>query len=388
MLRPAWVEVDLGAIRHNVGELVALVAPAELCAVVKADGYGHGSVESSNAALQGGATSLAVALVEEGVKLRQAGIEAPILVLSEPPAGQVAVLVDNQLTPTLYTHEGIELVAKAVVGRGGFGPGSVPYSVQVKVDTGMHRVGAEPREIIELVADITHRPELALGALWSHCAVADDPEDPFTAEQLRRFDEVTAALQTAGWRPPLRHIANSAAAIAHPETRLDLVRCGIAVYGLAPSPVLAGRVDLRPAMTLRSTVSFVHTVPAGEGSCYGLRRRFDRDTEVATVPIGYADGVWRGLSDRGQVLIGGARRRLAGTVTMDQIVIECGDGPVVSGGDEVVLIGRQGDEEITAQEWAGQIGSIVYEVVCNIGDRVPRTYRGDPEPANPEEPEP
>ncbi len=380
MIRPAWAEIDLGTVRHNVGELAALVAPAELCAVVKADGYGHGSVEVARAALEAGATSLAVALVEEGVKLRDRGVTAPILVLSEAPAGQVATMVANRLRPTVYTHEAIERTAKAVAERAGAAPGTAtPYPIEVKVDTGMHRVGAEPSSVGELVADVDGRPELTFAALWSHCAMADDPDDPFTSEQLRRFDSVSTALADAGAAPPRRHLANSAAAIAHPEARLDLVRCGIAIYGLPPAPALAGRVDLVPALSLRSTVSYVHTVPAGEGSCYGLRRRFEKDTEVATIPIGYADGVWRGLSDAGEVLVGGVRRRLAGAVTMDQIVVERGDGPPFSTGDDVVLIGRQGDEEITAQEWADQLGTITYEIVCSIGDRVPRTYVDGPD---------
>ena len=375
MTRPAWAEIDLAAVRHNVAALAAEVGSAQVCAVVKADGYGHGSVEVARAALDAGASCLAVALVEEGIKLRDHGVDAPILVLSEAPTGQVADLVAAGLTPTVYTHEAIERVAKAVAERDGATSAPVgPYPVQVKVDTGMHRVGAEPSAMVDLVADIDGRPELTFDALWSHCAMADDPDDPFTAEQLRRFDAVTTALAAHGSVPPRRHLANSAAAIAHPPARLDLVRCGIAVYGLAPSPELTGRIDLRPALSLRSTVSYVHTVPAGEGTCYGLRRRFERDTAVATIPIGYADGVWRSLSDRGEVLIGGARRRLAGTVTMDQIVVECGEGPPVRPGDDVVLIGRQGDQEITAQEWADQVGTIVYEIVCGIGDRVPRTY--------------
>ncbi len=374
MLRPAWAEVDLGAIRHNVSLLVGRVAPARLCAVVKADGYGHGSVEVAGAAIEAGATSLAVALVEEGVRLRDAGIEVPVLVLSEAPAAEVDDLVGAGLTPTVYTHPGVEAVAKAVAERTD-GTDTTPYPVEVKVDTGMHRVGVAPDALGDLVADVTARREVALAGLWSHCAVADDPDDDFTTEQVRRFTAALGGLQRAGHAVPVRHLANSAAALAHPATRFDRVRCGIAIYGLAPAPALADlTADLRPALSLRSTVSFVHTVPAGEGACYGLRRRFERDTVVATVPIGYADGVWRGLSDRGEVLVGGVRRRLAGTVTMDQIVIEVGDGPPVRAGDEVVLIGTQGDEEVTAQEWADLLGTISYEVVCSIGARVPRTY--------------
>jgi alanine racemase len=380
-VRPAWAEVDLGAVAHNVRAIDAMVGRSALCAVVKADGYGHGSVEVAKVALASGAESLAVALVEEGLRLRAAGIEAPILVLSEAPPAQVRDLVAGGLTPTVYTHEGIEAVAKAVAeleASGRRDPAAGPVAVQVKVDTGMHRVGAAPEHLLDLVRAIDPRPELRFGGLWSHCAVADEPDHPFTAEQLARFERATDTLRAAGFQPPQRHLANSAAAIAHPDARLDLVRCGIALYGLAPAPGLTGLVDLEPALALKSTVSFVHTVPRGEGSCYGLRRRFEHDATVATVPIGYADGVWRGYWEQGEVLIGGVRRRLAGTVTMDQIVVDCTDGPPVAAGDEVVLIGRQGTDEITAQHWADLLGTITYEIVCSIGARVPRRYVGGP----------
>jgi alanine racemase len=213
-----------------------------------------------------------------------------------------------------------------------------------------------------------------LQALWTHCAVADEPGNDFTDEQLDRFDGAIAALEKEGLRPPTLHAANSAAAIDHPRSRHDLVRVGIATYGIAPAPALANRVDLRPAMSLRAEVSMVKRVRRGERVSYGLRHTFERDTNVATVPIGYADGVPRRLSlTGGEVLAGGRRRPIVGVVTMDQLMIDCGDDPVAAG-DEVVLIGRQGGAEITADEWAERLGTIAYEVVCVIGPRVPRHY--------------
>ena len=370
-LRPVWAEVDLGAVRHNVSRLVALARPGQLCAVVKANGYGHGAVPVAHAALDGGATWLGVALVEEGVELRDAGIEAPILVLSEPPLDAMDEVVGRRLTPTLYTEPGVEAAAKAVADAG------VDYrlAVHVKVDTGMHRVGAAPEAALGLADAVNRRPELRLGALWTHLAVADEPDNEFTDLQLERFERVRLTLQRRGILPDLVHAANSAGLIAHPASRYNFVRCGIAIYGIDPDPALAGRVDLRPAMSLKARVSYVKEVSAGDRISYGLRYEFNHHAVVATVPAGYADGVTRRLSFvDGQVLIGGHRHPIAGTVTMDQITVDCGPDADVAPGDDVVLIGRQGTDEITAQEWADRLDTIAYEVVCGIGPRVPRVY--------------
>ena len=368
--RRAWAEVDLGAVRHNASLLATLVAPAGLCAVVKAAGYGHGSVAVAKAALEGGATWLAVAIVEEGAILRKHDIEAPILLLSEPPAESMDEVVALRLTPTLYTERGVEAAAKAVASAG-----APPLDVHVKVDTGMHRVGAGADEALAVVQAVADRPELSFGGLWTHFAVADEPGNPFTDLQCSRFDEVVARLPV---RPALVHACNSAGALSHPGARHDMVRCGIALYGVAPSPALAAvqPVDgLRPALTLRARVSYVRRVPAGEAVSYGLRRPLERAARVATVPVGYADGVpWRLGVEGGEVLIGGRRRPLAGSVTMDQIMVDCGDDAGVLPGDEVVLIGRQGREQITAWDWATKVGTIAYEVLCGIGPRVPKLY--------------
>lgn len=382
--RRAWAEVDLGAVRHNASLLAELASPAGLCAVVKAEAYGHGSVAVAEAALEGGATWLAVAIVEEGAVLRDHGIDAPILLLSEPPAASMGDVVALRLTPTIYTQRGVEAAAKAVAAAG-----AAPLDVHVKVDTGMHRVGASPEGTPALVHAVVDRPELNFGGLWTHFAVADDPGNTFTDEQCSRFDAVVAQLVDQNLRPPLVHACNSAGAIAHPGAHHDLVRCGIALYGVAPSPALAAVQPvegLRPVLSLRARVSYVREVGAGEAVSYGLRRPLERPSHIATVPVGYADGVpWRlGISGqgpsgplsgrRGDVLIGGRRRPLAGSVTMDQIMVDCGDDEGVLPGDEVVLIGRQGNEHITAWEWATHVGTIAYEVLCGIGPRVPKIY--------------
>lgn len=371
LTRRAWAEVDLDAIRHNAGLLAALAAPAALCVVVKADAYGHGMVPVAQAAIEAGATWLAVAVVEEGADLRAAGVTAPVLLLSEPPPEAMAAALSARLTPTLYTRAGVEAAAAAAAA------GRSRVGVHLKVDTGMHRVGAGPEEAVAVARAIVGSRSLRLSGLWTHLAVADDPDqDDFTALQLERFEGVRDRLSSAGIRPDLLHAANSAGTITHPASRYELVRCGIAVYGHPPSQALEGAVELRPALSLRARVSLVKEVGPGERLSYGRRYATTGPTAVATVPLGYADGVPRRLSAvGGTVLVGGHRRPIAGTVTMDQILVDCGPGAPVSVGDEVVLIGRQGAEEITAEEWAHQLDTISYEILCGIGPRVARTYR-------------
>jgi alanine racemase len=282
--------------------------------------------------------------------------------------------------PTVYTRAGIETLARVAIAAG-----RSAVDVHLKVDTGMHRVGADRSDALALAGLIAADPVLRLGAVWTHLAVADGADDAdrdFTRLQLDRFDELLAALHEAGHRPPMSHVANSAGTISAGRARRDLVRCGIALYGMTPTPALAeelaaltGGQQLHPVLSLRTRVTFVQDLDAGERPSYGRRRPLPVRSTVATAPIGYADGVPRRLFDQGgEVLIRGVRRSLAGVVTMDQIVIDCGavGAEPVEVGDEVVLIGRQGDEEITATEWAGLLGTINYEVLCDIGARVPR----------------
>jgi alanine racemase len=367
-MRATRADVDLAAVAHNVAAFREVAAPAIVCAVVKADGYGHGAIAVGQAALAAGADWLGVALVEEAAVLRRAGIDAPILLLSQPRPDDIDAAVRLGLRLSAYTSAGIEAIADAARQRG------VVASVHLKVNTGMNRVGAAPTEVAGLARSVVDDPALELEALWTHCAVADEPGNPFTDQQLDRFDDVAKQLAELGIAPVMRHAANSAAALDHPRSRYDLVRVGIGLYGIAPSPALDGRLDLHAALTLRAEVAMVKRVPAGERISYGLRHRFERDTTVVTVPIGYADGVTRALSAAGgEVLVGGRRRPIVGTITMDQLMVDCGDDDVAVG-DEVVLIGAQGSERVTAQEWADRLGTIGYEVVCGIGPRVPRHY--------------
>lgn len=367
--RPAWAEIDLGAIRDNVTLLREVAAPAEVCAVVKADGYGHGAVEVGRAALAAGATCLAVALAEEGVALRAAGVETPVLVLAEPSAAEAELIARHRLDCAVYSEEGVDRIAAASAG-------SETVRVHLKVDTGMHRVGAAPSSAVDVARRVEKTSGVELAGVWTHCAVADELASATTAAQLDRFEAVLEELAAAGIDPGLRHAANSAAAIAHPRSRYDLVRCGIAIYGVSPGPDLDGRLPLRPAMALKAQVSYVKRVPAGQGVSYGHRYRTARETTIATVPLGYADGVPRLLGARGgEVLVGGRRRPIAGTVTMDQLMVDC-DDDAVRRGDEVVLIGEQGDERITAEDWAARVDTIGYEIVCGVGSRVARRYVG------------
>ncbi len=369
-VRFTWAEVDAGAITHNARELTRLAGRAQLLAVVKAFGYGHGAAGAAEAALAGGATWLGVALVEEGEALRRAGITAPLLVLSEPRPSAMPAVVASGLRPTIYTEEGVDAAARAAAGL------PSPLRVHVKVDTGMHRVGATPDAAVRLAQAVAERPELHFEGLFTHFAVADQPElAEHTAAQVASLRQVAASLAGLGVRPDLLHAANSAGLLAHPDARLDLVRCGIALYGLAPAPALAGVVDLRPALSLKAEVSFVKPLAAGEAASYGLCWAAPADTVVATIPIGYADGVPRSYGVRGgRVLIGGRRCPVVGTVTMDQLLVDCGPASPVERGDECVLIGRQGDEEVTAWEWAERVGTIAYEVVCGLSSRVPRLW--------------
>jgi len=371
-LRPVWGEIDLDAVRANTRVLAQLARPASLLAVVKADGYGHGAVPVARAVLDAGATWLGVALVEEGAALRDGGVDAPIRVLSEPAPAAAGAVVAYRLTPVVYTPAAIEALAKAVVDAGG----DTPLPVHLKVDTGMHRAGCTVEDALGLVDAIGARPELTLEGICTHFAVADEPDHPYTTDQVARFDALLDDLDHAGTRPPVVHAANSAALLAGPSAHYDLVRVGIALYGVPPADALADRVKLRPVLSLRAQVAHVKELPAGSRVSYGLRYELGRAGRIATVPVGYADGVPRNLGlVGGEVLVRGRRFPVAGTVTMDQLMVDVGDAQVEVG-DDVVLLGRQGDEEITAGEWARRLGTIAYEIVTGIGPRVPRRYVG------------
>lgn len=367
-MRPSWIEVDLDAIESNVQAIRRAIYPAAVCAVVKADGYGHGDVPVAEAAIAGGAPILAVALVTEGVRLREAGIDVPILVLSEPLIDEIDTVIEWSLTPIVYRREFIEAVAERASRSD-----NVPYPVHLKLDTGMHRVGVAPADAIDLARRIDEDERLVLEGVATHLSVAEeDPE--FTGRQIGALRQFRELLAKEGIEVDHVHAANTAGALNHPDARFDFARIGLGVYGLRPSPETGPDVDLTPAMRVVSKVSFVQRLPTGARPSYGRVRPLERPSTVATVPLGYADGIPRRLSGLGgEVLIRGKRYPFAGTVTMDQVMIDVGDDPVEVG-DEVVFLGSQGDEEITATDWADLLSTINYEVVCQFGPRLPRRY--------------
>ena len=362
------------AIEANVRRLAERAGGAALCAVVKADGYGHGAVTAARAALAGGASWLAVATIREALEVAETadsvGSDAPVLILAEADHGLVigaSGRCPSRVRFTVASAAGIEALAAA--------PGSAP-AVHLKVDTGMHRMGALPDELDSVTAALRAAGDrLRLEGVWTHLAVADAPDDPFTAEQLDRFDEALARLGRSGLPVGVVHVANSAGLLAHPDAHRDMVRAGIAVYGVPPSPELEGAIELEPALELVSRITAVRTVAPGESVSYGRHWWADEPTRVATVAIGYADGVRRDSGSAGvEVLVRGRRCPIVGAVTMDQLMVAL--PPAIADeatmGDEAVLIGRHGADEITATEVAQRLGTIAYEVLTSISARVPR----------------
>ena len=367
-MRPTWADIDLEAIKYNVRQLRKIVAPSILCAVVKANGYGHGAVPVARAAVSAGAEWLAVALVEEGILLREAGIEVPILLLSEPRPLEMVQVAEYNLRPTVYSGEGIAAAAAAAKQV------DKKISVHLKIDTGMRRVGIDPDLAITLSKAIHEKSSLVLDGLWTHCAVADVTNDPFTTRQLNTFDQTVAEIRHEGIDSNLLHAANSALAIDNSDGRYDLVRCGLAIYGISPFGDEGPDIDLKPAMKVRSEVSYVKSIEAGERVSYGLSWESKRQTRIATIPMGYADGLRRNAGHcGGEVLIRGKRYSIVGNVTMDQFLVDCGQDEVRSG-DEVVVLGPQGNDAITAAEWAEHFQTITYEIVCGVESRIPRRY--------------
>jgi alanine racemase len=369
-VRPTSLRIDLDAVRHNVARLAAVAPEADVCAVVKADAYGHGAVPVARAALAGGASWLGVALVEEGRELRAAGIDAPILLLSEPPVASASDVVDAGLTPVVYRPEMLDTLDAigADTGR--------KVAVHLKADTGMGRVGVRPEDWASILRRAAGAGHLEVAGLMTHLACADEPDRPVTADQLAAFDRFLALAADVGLRPRWVHAANTAGTLLHPGSHRDLVRPGIGVYGLSPDlAVDAADHGLLPVASLTSEVSFVKRVPSGTPVSYGHRFAAPTDGWVATVPVGYADGVPRRLTGVGEVLLGGARRPIAGTVTMDQLLVWCGEHrPEV--GDEVVLLGRQGDDQLRVEDWAAHLGTITYEITAQLTSRLPRHHVG------------
>jgi len=364
-----WAEIDLDAIAHNVRQLKRHIGErVKLTAVVKANAYGHGAVPVARTALENGAERLAVNRVVEGIELRRAGIAAPILTLGYSPPWEAEAIVRHDLTPTITEREVALALARAAASQGK----TVP--VHVKVDTGMGRFGLLPKEVVGFAKGLADFPNLRLEGLYTHFATADEADKSHTRRQFGIFLDVLKRLEEAGVEVSIRHAANSAATLDLPETHLDMVRCGIAIYGLYPSAEVSHSVPLKPAMSLKSRVARLRTLPAGSCISYGCTYVTSSPTRVALVPVGYGDGYHRLLSNRGQVLICGRRAPILGRVCMDQFVVDVSDIPGVRMDDEVVVFGRQGEEEISAEEVAAWAQTINYEVVTALMPRVTRVY--------------
>jgi alanine racemase len=368
-----WAEVDLEAIAFNVRAYCRHVGPrVEVIAVVKANAYGHGAVPVGQAALEAGAKRLAVHRAIEGVELRRAGIQAPILVMGYTPPDGASMVAEGGLTPSLMTVE----FARALSGRASALGLIVP--VHVKVDSGMSRFGLMPEEVLDFLRMLGSLPGVRLEGLFTHFATADWADQSHTRGQLQTFEQVLSTVRHAGIEMPLVHAANSAATMRLPEAHFDAVRPGIGLYGLDPSAEWPPVFELRPALALKSLVSRVRRLPAGAGVSYGRTYITQKPTLAALVPVGYGDGYHRVLSNQGSVLVHGRRAPIIGRICMDQFVVDVSGIPGVEQDDEVVLVGAQGDERIRAEEVAALAGTINYEVTTGLLPRVVRVYtRGD-----------
>ncbi|NLE95717.1 MAG: alanine racemase [Dehalococcoidia bacterium] len=357
--------VDLQAIGHNIAGIRQRIGERRhLMAVVKADGYGHGAVQVSRTALKNGADCLAVAVPEEGLELRNAAIDCPILVFGLIQPSEAWKPVEAGLEQTVCSVELLEALDQESRNRG------VVTPVHVKVDTGMGRIGLAPADVVEFARKVAACANLHLKGLYSHFSCADEKDKSFTHTQMARFQEVRGALAAAGIDIPVKHIANSAGVLDFPEAHFDLVRPGIMIYGLYPSQDVSHSVELRPAMSFVTRVCHVKRVPAGTPIGYGATFVTSRESVIATMPVGYADGYRRLLTNKGEVLVRGTRVPLVGRVAMDMCMLDVTEVPGTQVGDEIVLFGKG----LPVEEMASLIGTINYEVVTLIGKRVPRVY--------------
>jgi len=365
-----WAEIDLQAIAHNARQLKGHIGPQTiLCAVVKANGYGHGAHQVAKVALDNGAERLAVSRVEEGVELRHSGIDAPILVMGYATPAQAASIVQHRLTPTVTSWE-LALALSAAVAE----QAAPALAVHLKIDTGLGRFGLLPEEVLDFARALRQLPGLLLEGIYSHFSSADEADTSHTYRQFEMYRQLVSQLGSAGIHAAIHHIGNSAATLRFPEMHLDMVRCGIALYGLRPSPDTEMPLTLRPAMALKTRVGRVCTLPPAWGVSYGRDYVTTVPIPVALVPVGYGDGYHRLVSNRGQVLIHSQRAPMLGRVCMDQFVVDVSRIDSVNPGDEIVLFGQQGQAELPADEVAAWAGTINYEVITSILPRVPRVY--------------
>jgi alanine racemase len=366
--RPTAALIDLDALTHNFREMHRRAEGRKILAVVKAQAYGHGAVKTAKHLLGLGADTLGVALLEEGRELREAGIDASILVMGAVVPSQAKALVGLRLTPVVYTRA----VARALSNAASALKTQIP--VHVKIDTGMGRVGITPEAAPAFIQELLDLEGIIVQGLMTHFADADLRDKQFASKQMSRFEALLKELDAKGVAIPLRHAANSAALLDYQQALFTMVRPGLMLYGYNPLEGKPAGADLRPVLSLVTRIAFFKKVPAGIPISYGRTFVTKRESLIATIPIGYADGYSRGLSNKAEALVRGVRARVAGRVCMDMCMLDVTDVPGVCEGDEVVLIGKQGNERITADDIAVKTGTIAYEVLCDIGSRVPRVY--------------
>lgn len=375
-LRPAWVEINTGAIENNARQLKALLGATELMAMVKANAYGHGAVEAARAALRGGATWLGVYAAGEGIELRDAGIVAPILVLGPTAAEWTQEAVASDLTLVIPATEYVKPVVEAATAL------NVRARVHVKVDTGMTRLGLEAGSAVEEISRLAGNDKIEVEGILTHLAVADDPNargiarwgDAFTHRQIETLVAMGDELERAGVPIRYRHAANSPGSVYYQHPRLNLARSGILIYGLHPSADVPRPDGFQPALEFKTRIALVREVPAGRFVSYGATYETKRPSRIGVLMVGYADGFRRAPKNYGSVLVRGQRVPIIGRVCMDQTMIDVTDYPEAQAGDEVVLIGKQGREELSAEEIGAQLGTNNYETVTTISARVPRVY--------------
>ena len=368
VVRDVWAEIDLGAVAHNFREIKRCIrGNAKLCAVVKANAYGHGAVPVAHKALEAGAAYLAVATVPEAMELREAGITAPILILGISPEETAGILVEQGITQAICDMGLARALSREALRQG------KTCKVHLKVETGMGRIGLRPEEAVSMAGEVASLPGVELEGVFSHFAAADERDKSFVKEQLALFQRAIDGMETRGIRIPLKHIAESAAILEIPEAHFDMVRAGIIEYGLWPSSEVSRPMELRQAMKLQAKVAFVKEVHPGESVGYGRQFRSSRESRIATLPVGYADGYIRAYGRRGEVEIRGRRAPIAGRVCMDQVMVDVTDIPGVRAGDVATLFGS---DTLPTDEAAGWLDTINYEVTCLVSARVPRVYKG------------
>jgi len=367
--RPTIAVIDMDALDHNFREVVRRAEGQQVLSVVKAGAYGHGAVEVSKRLLRLGADMLGVALVEEGRELREAGIDAPVLVMGATFPEQAEAMVSLKLTPAIFGLSVAQALSEAAYKR------RTTINVHVKIDTGMGRIGIAPEDAPDFIAALQKLRNISVQGLMTHFADADLQDKQFASKQMDRFEALLKALEAKMIKVPVRHAANSAAVLDFRRAFFTMVRPGLMLYGYNPLEEGAPGAGLRPVLSLVTRIVFIKKVPSGVPISYGRTFTTKRESTIATLPIGYADGYSRGLSNKGEALVRGMRVPVVGRVCMDMCLIDVTDVPTAREGDDVVLIGSQGGERITADEIAAKIGTIAYEVLCDISNRVPRIYQ-------------